>query len=363
MRAVPDVVAFGTYDPVKNPRIAVLVEGLRAHGFVVEERFVPVGFDSKMRTRMLRRPWLLVLFVLRLIACWTKLWRSSRDLKSAPVVVVGWMGYLDVHLAKRRFKRATIVLDHLTSLVSTSGDRDAGDGSIRRMLARIDDGALRVSDVICVDTDEHLADVPQAFRAKALTVAVGAGDEWFRAPRRSEDDRLRVIFFGQYTPLQGGPVLGAALASADVDVTMIGDGQELETTRLAASAASRARWITWLTEPELRSALAAHDVCLGIFGATPKALAVVPNKVYQGAASGLAIVTSDTPPQRRALGDAAVFVPPGDASAIADALTSLANDPARVWALRVAASRRAEESFRPRAVVEPLAQLLRVRVS
>jgi len=362
MQAQPDVVAFGTYDPAKNPRMAVLVEGLRAHGFAVAECFVPVGFDSKTRTRMLRRPWLLVFFALRLIVCWTKLWFGARDLKAARVVVIGWMGYLDVHLAKRRFPDATIVLDHLTSLVETSGDRDAGTGSVRRMLSSLDERALRVSDVVCVDTDEHLAEVPDAYRAKALTVSVGAGDEWFRVPERHHGP-LRVIFFGQYTPLQGGPVLGAALASANVDVTMIGDGQELEETRLAASAAPKTRWITWLPAPDLRAALASHDVCLGIFGATPKALAVVPNKVYQGAASGLAIVTSDTAPQRRALGDAALFVPPGDANALADALGSLANDPDRVWTLREAAYARATEAFRPRSVVEPLAQRLKVRAS
>src|SRR4029077_3592156 len=112
-----------------------------------------------------------------------------------------WMGYLDVHLAKRRFRGARIVLDHLTSLVETSGDRDAGRGVVRRMLARVDGRALVAADVICVDTDEHLADVPSELRTKALFVSVGAGDEWFREPARREDDRLRVIFFGQYTPL------------------------------------------------------------------------------------------------------------------------------------------------------------------
>jgi glycosyltransferase involved in cell wall biosynthesis len=42
--------------------------------------------------------------------------------------------------------------------------------------------------------------------------------------------------------------------------------------------------------------------------------------VFQGAAAGCAIVTSDIPPQRRALGDAALLVPPGDPAALAAAL-------------------------------------------
>ena len=52
--------------------------------------------------------------------------------------------------------------------------------------------------------------------------------------------------------------------------------------------------------------VAGHDVCLGIFGTGVKAQLVVPNKVYQGAAAGCAVVTSDTAPQRRALGENAV---------------------------------------------------------
>jgi glycosyltransferase involved in cell wall biosynthesis len=173
-----------------------------------------------------------------------------------------------------------------------------------------------------------------------------------------------VIFFGQYTPLQGGPLLAAALARVDgADVTMIGRGQELDVTRAAADRAAHVRFVEWLALGDLQKAVADADVCLGIFGTAPKALRVVPNKVYQGAASAAAIVTSDTPPQRRALGDAAVFVPPGDADAIARALTELVGDRARVAELRERAYRRANDAFRPAAVVEPLVRVLGVRAS
>ena len=43
---------------------------------------------------------------------------------------------------------------------------------------------------------------------------------------------------------------------------------------------------------DLPALVAGHDVCLGIFGTGDKALRVVPNKVFQGAAAGCAIVTS-----------------------------------------------------------------------
>jgi glycosyltransferase involved in cell wall biosynthesis len=95
-------------------------------------------------------------------------------------------------------------------------------------------------------------------------------------------------------------------------------------------------------------------VSLGIFGTTAKAHKVVPTKVYQGAAAGCAIVTSDTEPQRAAMGDAAVFVPPGDADALVKALRHLATDRAELDRLRDAAATRAAERYTPAAAVEPM---------
>ena len=85
---------------------------------------------------------------------------------------------------------------------------------------------------------------------------------------------------------------------------------------------------------------------------------MVPNKVYQGAAAGCAIVTSDTPPQRRMLGDAAVYVAPGDPAALADTLRKLAADPAGTERLRAAARKRAQGAFMACEVVEQLRQRL-----
>ncbi|HJQ43015.1 MAG TPA: glycosyltransferase, partial [Jatrophihabitantaceae bacterium] len=130
-----------------------------------------------------------------------------------------------------------------------------------------------------------------------------------------------------------------------------------------AAANPHVIWLDWVDSDELPALVAGHDVCLGIFGTTPKASRVVPNKVYQGAAAGCAIVTSDTPPQRRTLGDGAVFVPAGDDAALAAALTSLASDSPRLAALRSAARARALERFTASAIVEPLLARLRAEAT
>ena len=156
-------------------------------------------------------------------------------------------------------------------------------------------------------------------------------------------------------------MIGAALArlaGAPVEVTMVGRGQDEAETRQAAAANQSVRWLDWVPSAELPALVAAHDVCLGIFGTGDKALRVVPNKVFQGAAAGCAVVTSDTAPQRRVLGDAAVLVPPGDADALADALLRLADDREALLKLRHAASSLAAERFTPEQVVRPLTDRL-----
>src|SRR5262249_21889107 len=158
-------------------------------------------------------------------------------------------------------------------------------------------------------------------RARSVIVPVGAPNAWFYPPARHAGERVRVVFFGSFTPLQGAPVIGKALRLLADDerfaFTIVGRGQDYDATRAAAAEAGTVAWTDWVEPARLPSLVACHDVCLGIFGTGPKAMRVVPNKVFQGAAAGTAVVTSDTPPQRQELGDAAVFVPAGDAAALA----------------------------------------------
>ena len=176
---------------------------------------------------------------------------------------------------------------------------------------------------------------------------------------------MRVVFYGLYTPLQGTPTIGAALggiaAGADapaIAVTMIGRGQDEAEAKSAAAGNKAVTWLDWVPAAELPALVAEHDVCLGIFGTGEKARRVVPNKVFQGAAAGCAIITSDTAPQRRVFGDAAVLVPPGDADALAAALLELARDRGRLRELRTAARELAEKHFSPAQVVAPLIERL-----
>jgi glycosyltransferase involved in cell wall biosynthesis len=379
------VLLFGTYDADAHPRVAVLRDGLRlaledgGGGHTIDECNAPLGLSTAARVSMLRRPWLLPQLASRLARAWATLIRRVRRRPRPDVVVVGYLGHFDVLLARRLFRRSTVVLDHLVGASDTARDRGVKRGLRQRLLRTLDERALSAADVVVVDTEEHRAALPEQHRDRAVVVAVGAPAGWFAAPRddgtvahastatTEGTDRpapLRVVFFGLYTPLQGTPVIGGALGQlADdaqpIEVTMIGSGQDLERARRLAAPNRNVTWIDWVQPVDLPTLVAEHDVCLGIFGTGPKALRVVPNKVYQGAAAGTAIITSDTAPQRRVLGHAATFVPPGDAAALADALRHFAARPDELAAARAAAHRLALQEFAADRVVAPLIDRLR----
>ena len=358
---------FGTYDAGRHPRVRVLQEGFAAHGDEIIECNIPLDVDTSERVRILREPWRLPLFGVRILAAWSGLWRKSRQLPAVDAVVVGYMGHFDIHLARRLRPKTILVLDHLIFAEDTVVDRGVSARRLLSALRRLDVAALRAADVICVDTGAHRELLPEASRARAVVVPVGAPEQWFSPPRVLGGSHLRVIFFGLYTPLQGAPTIGHAIRLLlrehnHVSFTMIGTGQDRAATADAASDSPGVTWRDWVEPDQLPSLVAEHHVCLGIFGTSAKATRVVPNKVFQGAAAGAAIVTSNTAPQMSALAGAGVFVPPGDARALAEAIGQLASDPGRVAELREAAHRRAAEAFRPAVVVEALRDALSVRV-
>lgn len=347
----------------------MLIEGLREHGHDVAEANVPLGLSTAERVDMLGSASGPLKLVGKLARSWFRLAEKSlraRGRNRPDALLIGYMGHFDVWLARLLFPRTTIVLDHLIYASTTAVDRGVGGGSAKQKLLRfLDRSAIRLADVVLLDTVEHLDLMPEGTAHKGLVVAVGAPDFWFvDRPADPAPGPLRVVFFGLFTPLQGAVTIGEAirlLADAPVEFTMIGSGQDLEATRAAATGGAPTEWVPWVDSAALPAEVASFDVGLGIFGTTDKARRVVPNKVYQCEAAGVAVVTSDTEAQRRILGTSADLVPEGDAAALAEALRALASDRARLAERRHDARAWAEEHFTPKAVTAPLDELLRAR--
>ena len=369
------ILGFGTYDTERHPRVGIILDGLRSHGVVVEEVTAPLRVSTADRVAMLKRPWTALRLVPLVVSSWWSIVRQARRAGRPgawDAVIVGYLGHFDVIVARLAFPRTTVVLDHLIFAADTARDRGVDTGIRTKALGYLDGLAIRCADIVVVDTDEHAGLVPASQRHKVEVVKVGASAGWFRAAEQPQpvaataaDFPLRIVFFGLFTPLQGAIVIGEAFENlrgrTDLTATLIGTGQDYVSVRSMVGGDSRVTWLDWVGIDELPAVVAGHDVCLGIFGTGPKAQRVIPNKVYQGAAAGCAVVTSDTPPQRRLLGDAAVLVPPGDSGALADALAQLAVDRAEVRSRRDAMHHLAVGHFSGPEVVIPLLDRLRAR--
>src|SRR5450755_3009049 len=161
---------FGTYDTSLHPRIATIAEGLRAHGIEVAECNAPLGLDTAARVNMLAHPWRAPALLVRLARRWVTLARAARRMPAPDVVLVGYLGHFDVHLARLAFRRVPVVLDHLVGASDTARDRRLDGGPRQAVLRMIDSAALRAADIVVVDTEEHLAALPPQHRVRAVVV-------------------------------------------------------------------------------------------------------------------------------------------------------------------------------------------------
>jgi glycosyltransferase involved in cell wall biosynthesis len=181
---------------------------------------------------------------------------------------------------------------------------------------------------------------------------VGVDEQLFRPrelPLRAAGAPLDVLFFGTYIPLQGIDVIVAAAdllrERSDIRFTLVGEGQELPRIRAAVEGATlpNLELAPSLPVEALADRTARADLCLGVFDPGVKAGQVIPNKVVQYAAMQKPFITRQSPSIERDFrhGQSAWLVPPGDPSALASAITTLAADPE----LRAKLARGAREAF------------------
>jgi glycosyltransferase involved in cell wall biosynthesis/SAM-dependent methyltransferase len=355
---------FGTYDRIAHPRIAILEAALHAAGAEVVEAHAPTwqgGTEEKLRAAV--NP-LRPVALLRLAGAWVRLARRFRQVGPQDIVLVGYFGHLDVHLARLLAGRRRVVLDMFLSVYDTVVlDRaSVAPGSLRARLCRlVDRAAVRASRLALLDTDAQVEFCTRVLgipAAKLAGVPVGAEPARFPAHPPPEGGPLRVLFYGSFIPLHGTGTLAAAiqlLDGAPIELTVVGRGQERAAFDRQLAGAANVTVLNWVDYDRLGELVADHHVVVGVVGTTDKASRVVPNKVYQAACAGRAIVTADTPAIREAFTDGEVaLVPPGDPEALAAMLRALAADRDRVVAL----GRRARARFERDHAPEPLGRRL-----
>jgi glycosyltransferase involved in cell wall biosynthesis len=226
-----------------------------------------------------------------------------------------------------------------------------------RLLVR-ERALFRRADRVLADTPAHadyFADVLGVARERLAVVYVGAEEALFRPgpPNAAQGEQPpEVLFFGSFIPLQGPQVVVEAARcyqGPPVTWTLLGRGPLHPSCEAAAAGLPNVRFEDWLPYADLPARIRLADILLGIFGTTPKAGRVIPNKVYQALACGRPVVTRLSEAYPAALAEAdgtgLVWTPAGDAKALAARVARLAADPGRVRALGEAAAETSRRYF------------------
>lgn len=244
--------------------------------------------------------------------------------------IVGYPGHFDLPAAKRAAGDAPVVFNPLVSLADTLvGDR----GRFRtaslaaRALESIDRLAFSAADLVVADTQAQAEFFAELAGLDVVeTCFVGAEERLFR-PDWRPPDRFTALFVGKLIPLQGvDTILAAAALAPEIRFRVVGSGQ---LSGLLAERPPNVDHVPWIEYERLPAEIADAGCALGIFGTTPKAERVIPNKAFQALASAAPLVTADTPAARELLvdGKSALLVPPGEPAALASAVRALAEDP------------------------------------
>lgn len=191
----------------------------------------------------------------------------------------------------------------------------------------------------------------ERLRQEALAVGVSADRLWW-APVGADPEELHpshapdaakarwglngstVLYLGQ---LHGGQYVELVLQAAvrlqaswpSVRVLIVGDGHqrsELEHTARDLGL-SCVTFVGAIAREEVPAYVAAAEVCVAAFEATPVTACKSPLKLAEYLAAGKAIVASEVGEVRRMIGEAGVVVPPGDAEALADGVLRLLRNP------------------------------------
>lgn len=162
-----------------------------------------------------------------------------------------------------------------------------------------------------------------------------------------------------------GVLLEAASELSDhpqVMIVLLGDGKEK--SALMAKAAEmkleNVRFVPPLPKARMAQALAAADACIAILKPIPMYATVYPNKVFDYMAAGRPVVLAIDGVIRQVVeaADAGVFVPPGDAHALALVIRQFADQPEQGRAMGLRGRQYVEAHFNRSDLAEKLARLI-----
>ncbi|MEJ5313699.1 MAG: glycosyltransferase family 4 protein [Anaerolinea sp.] len=192
-----------------------------------------------------------------------------------------------------------------------------------------------------------------------------ARGESFRAAH-GLDDRFVVLYAGAHGPSNDlGVVLDAVDRLRDdprICFVLVGDGKEKPALMKQAQERQLHQILFLPPAPKVQMGeiMAASDACLAILKPLELYKTTYPNKVFDAMAAGRPVVLAIDGVIREVVEEAGagVFVPPGDAEALAQAVRALAQNPQAAREMGLAGRRCVEERFHRQVLAEQLAMVI-----
>lgn len=148
----------------------------------------------------------------------------------------------------------------------------------------------------------------------------------------------------------------------EISIVLLGDGKEKPA--LMAQAAelglTNLHFLAPVPKAGMAEALAAADACIAILKPIPLYATVYPNKVFDYMAAGRPVILAIDGVIRQVVEQAqgGVFIPPGDAAALAQAILRLADDPQQARQMGLNGRNYAEANFDRAALARHLAEIV-----
>ncbi len=163
--------------------------------------------------------------------------------------------------------------------------------------------SMKIADRVIADTQAHANYFTQVFGIPSHKISVlpigFISKDFENLPITPRSQKFRVGFYGGFIPLQGTLQIIEAInllkQHNDIEFELIGNGFEFPKALALALKKYQLQNVVfkgWVPYQQLPAAIQTYDLTLGIFGNTPKADLVIPNKIYHYAAAGKCILTA-----------------------------------------------------------------------
>ncbi|MDO8676889.1 MAG: glycosyltransferase [Candidatus Azambacteria bacterium] len=311
------ILYFGSYDP-EYPYNSILISGLRQNGVdVIECQDDSPGLK-------------------KFIKLFFKHWSLRNDYDA---MVVGFLGQVIMPLAKL-ITRKPVIFSAPVSLY----DANVRDRKVIKPISLkaayywfLDWFSMRLADLVFCGTNQDIEYAAGEFhirKEKFRRMLIGAEDNIFypvAAPGKK--DYFLVSFHGTFIPVQGVEFIVEAakiLESENIKFLIIGSGQEKQNTLDLARRLSvkNVEFLGLLPKKQLASRISQADLCLGIFGNTPRTQRAIPFKIYECLAMRKPVITADTPAARELFDEKELMlVKAADPQSLADGILRLKNNP------------------------------------